>query len=391
MKSAGIFRRIRLKYLGRIEMGQSPPSSAYSISAEDGLPFLQGTADFGALSPTPQVYCGTPTKLARAGDILFSVRAPVGEINLADQDYGIGRGLCAISPRAGWNPQFAWWSLHEARYQLSYVATGSTYEAVTVEDVGNLLLEYGPEHIQHAVVDYLDRETAWIDTLIAEKARLLGLLAEKRRTLIKRAVTRGLNPNVPFSDSSIQWLGQIPAHWETVPLKRVASLKSGEFIASKLIDAEGDFPVFGANGIRGYCSSYTHKGEHVLIGRQGALCGNISYAAGRFWASEHAVVVTTGEKCKVRWLRELLDAMDLNQYSQSAAQPGLSVEFIEGLKIPVPPMPEQSAIVEFITDATTRIDKLIDIADRTTALLEERRSALVVAAVTGMIDVGSPT
>ena len=243
-----------------------------------------------------------------------------------------------------------------------------------------------PVSQQRAIADYLDRETARLDALLEEKERLLDLLAEKRRALITRAVTRGLDPYAPLRDSGIRWLGEIPAHWDAVALKRVASLKSGEFISSSLIDAQGDYPVFGGNGLRGYSSSYTHDGEYVLIGRQGALCGNINYASGRFWASEHAVVVTNGEKCMVRWLGELLDVMHLNQYSQTAAQPGLAVEFIENLRVPVPPIPEQSTIVEFSAEATTRLGKLRDVTVRTIGLLKERRAAIIAAAVTGQID-----
>lgn len=239
---------------------------------------------------------------------------------------------------------------------------------------------------QRAIADYLDRETARLDALVAEKERLLDLLAEKRRSLITRAVTRGLDPNVPLRDSGISWLGEIPAHWEVAALKRVATLKSGESITSNLIDFEGDFPVFGGNGLRGFTSVYSHEGEYVLIGRQGALCGNIHYAYGRFWASEHAVVVTAGEKCNSKWLSELLVVMNLNQYSQSAAQPGLAVEVIENLHIPVPPILEQREIVEFIAGSIIGIDNLRKVTNRTIELLKERRSALISAAVTGQID-----
>ncbi len=116
MKAGLSQQRVRLKYRARVEMGQSPPSTDYSSTPEDGLPFLQGTVDFGAASPIPRVYCMSPTKVARAGDILFSVRAPVGELNRADQDYGIGRGLCAIQVHQLFDRRFAWWALHEARH-----------------------------------------------------------------------------------------------------------------------------------------------------------------------------------------------------------------------------------------------------------------------------------
>ena len=273
--------------------------------------------------------------------------------------------------------------------QLELAANGVTRFGLPKSEIGTVILPVPPLPRQRAIADYLDRETARLDALVAEKERLLDLLAEKRRALITRAVTRGLDFNVPLRNSGISWIGKIPAHWDAVALKRVASLKSGEFISSGLIDAQGEYPVFGGNGLRGYSSSYTHDGEHVLIGRQGALCGNINYASGRFWASEHAVVVTIGEKCMVRWLGELLDVMHLNQYSQSAAQPGLAVEFIDNLQVPVPPIPEQRPIVEFIADETRRLDNLREVTDQTISLLKERRSALIAAAVTGQIDVRS--
>jgi type I restriction enzyme, S subunit len=219
MTRPGSHGTVRLKYLAHVEMGQSPPSGEYAHSPDEGLPFLQGTADFGPLTPVPSVYCASPTKIAATGDVLFSVRAPVGELNIADQYVGIGRGLCAIRAGTSWVPRFGWWALHEARYQLNYVSTGSTYEAVATEDVANLLVERAPLDEQRAIADYLDRETARLDALVATKERVLGLLAEKRRALITRAVTRGLNPRVPLRDSGIPWLGEVPAHWRVERLK----------------------------------------------------------------------------------------------------------------------------------------------------------------------------
>jgi len=242
---------------------------------------------------------------------------------------------------------------------------------------------------QRAIADYLDLETARLDALVAAKERVLGLLAEKRRALITRAVTRGLDPRAPLRDSGIPLLGEIPAHWVVLALKRIASLKSGDFITADSISVEGAFPVYGGNGLRGYTSSYTHDGDHVLIGRQGALCGNVIYATGRFWASEHAVVVTMVRTREVRWLGTLLESMNLNQYSQSAAQPGLAVEFIANLGVPVPPDMEQRAIVTHIEDATQRIDAIVSATKRTITLLKERRAALISAAVTGQTVVAS--
>ena len=125
----------RLKYIADLNMGQSPPSEEYN-SDQIGTPFLQGNADFGLHHPTPKIYCPTAKKHANPGDILLSVRAPVGAINIANQEYGIGRGLCAIRPQTNqFERRYAKYLLEVVRTELHVVATGSTYDAVTVDEV----------------------------------------------------------------------------------------------------------------------------------------------------------------------------------------------------------------------------------------------------------------
>ncbi|QHP72173.1 restriction endonuclease subunit S [Bradyrhizobium sp. LCT2] len=191
-------------------------------------------------------------------------------------------------------------------------------------------------------------------------------------------------------DSGIDWLGEIPEHWQLYALKRLALLQSGDSITAESINETGAFPVYGGNGLRGYAATYTHNGQHVLIGRQGALCGNINYAAGKFWASEHAVVVTPLRQVELRWLGELLRAMNLNQYSVSAAQPGLSVDAVGRLGIPVPPLPEQIAIAQFLHRETAKIDALVKEQQRLIELLKEKRQAVISDAVTKGIDPNAP-
>ena len=243
---------------------------------------------------------------------------------------------------------------------------------------------------QRAIAAYLDRETGVIDALIAKTERLNALLREKRVALISQAVTKGLDPAAPLKDSGVEWLGEIPRHWEVKRLKHLGRLKSGDAITSEEIDPVGDYPVYGGNGIRGYTVEFTHRGDYVLIGRQGALCGNINYAHGRFWASEHAVVVNQTGSENVKWLGEVLRAMNLNQYSLSAAQPGLSVERIESLQVPVPPVNETHSLAAHLDRETAQIDALINKNDKLIALLREKRTALISAAVTGKISLPPP-
>jgi restriction endonuclease S subunit len=275
------------------------------------------------------------------------------------------------------------------REQFRFLSTTTTgLGNLSAEIIGDIEMPLLPVTEQRTIAGYLDRETGRLDALVAAKERWLDLLAEKRSALMTRAVTRGLEPSVALRDSGLNWLREIPSHWETKRLKYIASLQSGDGITSEEILESGEYPVFGGNGIRGYSSRFNHQGDYVLIGRQGALCGNINYATGRFWASEHAVVATIRGQDQVKWLGELLSVMNLNQYSQSAAQPGLSVDLVGNLSLPVPPVDEQRAIVAYISAETAKLDALRAATERTIGLLKERRAALIAAAVTGRIEVG---
>lgn len=151
----------------------------------------------------------------------------------------------------------------------------------------------------------------------------------------------------------------IPVDWEVKKIKDVSNLKSGETITAKKIFSAGEYPCFGGNGLRGYTNNYTHEGHFPLIGRQGALCGNMQYATGKFFASEHAVVVSANDDTNPKLLFYILKKMNLNQYSESSAQPGLSVSRLSKLEIPLPPtLAEQTAIAAALSDMDSLIERL---------------------------------
>ncbi len=182
------------------------------------------------------------------------------------------------------------------------------------------------------------------------------------------------------------WTKAAPERWIRKKLKYLASLRSGESITADSIKDEGDFPVYGGNGLRGYTTEYTHEGEFILIGRQGALCGNVNYAKDRFWASEHAIVVTRLGDYDLTWLGELLRHLDLNRLSQSAAQPGISAEEVSNVLIAVPPPEEQAAIASYLNKETARIDGLVAAKQRVLDLLAEKRKAIIATAVMRGLD-----
>jgi type I restriction enzyme S subunit len=240
---------------------------------------------------------------------------------------------------------------------------------------------------QSAIVRFLDYVDRRIRRYIRAKKKLIELLNEQKQAIIHRAVTRGLDPDVRLKPSGVEWLGDVPEHWELRRLKTLSWMRSGESITSLSIEPTGTYPVYGGNGIRGYAAEFTHEGEYALIGRQGALCGNVHLAHGRFWASEHAVVASLDTGFDLEWFAAILMVMNLNQYSMAAAQPGIAVERVLNLWIPVPPADDQRRIAENIKRATEGIVATASSAQRGIDLLREYHTRLIADVVTGKIDV----
>lgn len=154
---------------------------------------------------------------------------------------------------------------------------------------------------------------------------------------------------------------QLPKGWDWSTLGEFFNLQAGKFISAEDIHTESvhyPYRCYGGNGIRGYVSTFNRNGDYPIIGRQGALCGNVNYASGEFYATEHAVVVETFCGTDSLWAKYLLEQLNLNQYATATAQPGLSVKTINEVAIPIPPVGEQYRISEALTRSLGIINNL---------------------------------
>ena len=374
--------------------GANIPASEYR---DTGVRFLRTTditdegllTDEGVYLPTQAV----AEYILGDGDILLSRSGTVGRSFLYRHKI---HGPCAY---AGYLVRFVPKSHPLANYIHLFTKTtaftefirtsaiSSTIDNVNAEKYANCRLPLPPPDEQADIVRYLDHADELISRYISAKQRLIALLEEQRQAVIHQAVTRGLDPNEPLKDSGFHWPCAVPQHWQLQRLKTLCSMKSGDGITTESIEPEGPYPVYGGNGIRGYSRSYTHEGQFVLIGRQGALCGNIHRASGKFWASEHAVVASLHTGHSLDWFAPLLEAMNLNQYSIAAAQPGLSVERVMNLSVPVPPPYEQEKIGKQINQANAKTGSAIEQVHRQIDLTNEYRTRLIADVVTGQIDV----
>lgn len=182
--------------------------------------------------------------------------------------------------------------------------------------------------------------------IVAELGELNAILDKKKKQLEELDILAQATFYDMFGDPVLNDKG-----WEVKKLNQLAVLKAGKFIKASDIASDNTgllYKCYGANGLRGYVSAYNHFGTHVLIGRQGALCGNVTLAKGKFYATEHAVVVTPLIKSESLWLLYILDYLNLNRYATGAAQPGLSVNKINNIIIPFPPIVLQYQFAERI-------------------------------------------
>jgi type I restriction enzyme S subunit len=171
------WRWAKLGEVSEIIMGQSPPSKSYNTEGK-GLPFFQGKADFGDLYPIPRVWCGDPKKIAHAGDILISVRAPVGPTNMAAEDCCIGRGLAALRPRNGIDPFWVLFYLRSIEGVIAVMGTGSTFNAITKKELEALFIPLPPLEEQRRIVAHLQE--------VQEKIKALEEAQEQTEAELKR-------------------------------------------------------------------------------------------------------------------------------------------------------------------------------------------------------------
>jgi type I restriction enzyme S subunit len=230
----------------------------------------------------------------------------------------------------------------QGQRRMKDAMSGNAITRLTLEKIRKLIFPTAPLPEQNAIAEALSDADALIESLEQ-------LIAKKRQ--IKQGTVQALL-------TGEQRLPGFKQDWLSKRLADVCDMKSGEAITSELIDDGSPYPCFGGNGLRGYVARYTHDGDFALIGRQGALCGNVVLAIGRFFASEHAIVVSPHVGTDVCWLALVLKRMSLNRYSESSAQPGLSVSKLLVLECVVPPHDEQAAIATILSDMDTELAEL---------------------------------
>jgi len=247
---------------------------------------------------------------------------------------------------------------------------------------------------QCAIVAFLDEKCAKADGAVKIKEDQIALLRERRQIIIQYAVTRGLNPAAPMKDSGIDWIGQIPAHWELKSIRYAFRFRNYQRVPISASDREGkqgEYPYYGASGIIDYVQDYIFDEDLILIAEDGANLLSKStplafVATGKYWVNNHAHILEPLFPGFKYWA-ELLSAADYTVYISGSAQPKLTRDRLGSVRVPVPPADERNAIISFIEQESDKFRNAISIKERQIAALKEYKTSLINAAVTGKIKV----
>lgn len=415
----------RLRFL-TIRNARDSAGSLLDASAE--VTFLpmeaigeQGELDLSMTRPLEEVQSGYSR--FEDGDVVIAKITPCFENGkgalIRDTATGIGFGtteLHVLRPGPELDGRFLYYVTAEQRFRRLGEAcmTGAAGQQRVPEDyVRDFRIRVPPFSQQRSIADYLDRETAQIDASIAAKERVLGLLAERRRALITRAVTRGLDPHAPLRDSGIPWLGEIPAHWDLTRLKFVARIQTGIALGKNFGGKElHDYPYLRVANVQDGFLALTDVKMIAVPESEAALsrlrAGDVlmneggdadKLGRGAIWTGEiepclhqNHVFAVRPQAITSEWLAswtscEVAKAYFESRAKQSTNLASISVTNLMELPLLRPPVDEQMAIVEHIRRETATLESIQSVTERSIVLLKERRAALIAAAVTGRISV----
>jgi type I restriction enzyme S subunit len=339
------------------------------------------------------------------GDLLFSKDGTVGRTAVVDVDreFVVASSLVIVSPKpAKLDVKFldCWLNNSLLQQDILLQMSGAALRRVSVEKVSRLPVWLPPIVEQRSIAAFLDRETGRVDRLVAKKRELIERLKEKRTALISRTVTRGLPPaaaraaglpaNPPLKPSALDWLGDIPAHWEFKKLRYLCEITTGDKDTIDAVD-EGAFPFFVRSQTIERIDSYSFDCEAVLTAGDGVGVGKVfHHHQGKFAVHQRVYVLHNFRKVSGRYL-----FMFMKEFFARVALGGEAKSTVDSLRRPIftdfvvllPPLPEQTAIAGYLDEETAKLDALVGKVEEAVERLQEYRTALITAAVTGKIDV----
>ncbi|MEM8995421.1 MAG: restriction endonuclease subunit S [Acidobacteriota bacterium] len=337
-------------------------------------------------------------KLVEPDDFVISLRSFQGGIEHSAHEGLISPAYTVMRPLGRVGPHYYRHYLKSNEFisRLNAVTTGIREgKTIKYDEFAQLELPVPPRATQAAIADFLDRKTAAIDALIEKKERMIELLGEKRAALVHRAVTKGLDPNVPMKDSGVPWIGEIPAHWKLSKVKNELENLNYRRIplsTSERNHRQGPYPYYGASGIIDSVDDYIFDETAILIAEDGAnlVLRNLPLAIvarGKYWVNNHAHILRVRSGLVTFWAN-LVEILDYRPFISGSAQPKLTSEALGNIQVGIPGSLEEGLHIEA---ALARVGKEYSVPIERTSLqvqrLKEYRQALITQAVTGQLEI----
>ena len=374
----------RIKFYIDYQKGKNPKEFKFTED-EDSEVYL--SMDFLRGNPKQILYVENADNYVRVEEneiLLLWDGSNAGEFLLSKK--GILSSTMAVLNIKDIQNGFSWYFFKHFESNLKESTIGMGIPHVNGEELRNGVITLPLPVEQTSIAAFLNRKTSEIDEIIADKKRLLELYKEEKTAIINQAVTKGLDPNAPMKDSGIEWLGEIPEHWEVKRLKYVAFFQRGHDLSSSNF-VDGDIPVFGSNGIIGYHNEYTGLGPSLIVGRSGSV-GEVNFVKEpMFWAHNTSLFLLKNYGNDIQFLFFMLKRLDLKSYAAGTAVGSLNRNNIHEIKVVMPHLNEQRAIVHHIETECNKIDTKLSSTEKLIELLTEYRTALISEVVTGKIKV----
>ena len=337
-------------------------------------------------------------KVVKNNLVINIMLAWMGGLGVSEYNGIVSPAYCVYRLKKAANPKFMHYLYKTPMYLAEFArhSTGvipSRWRMYT-DDFGQVLTLIPPIDEQDKIVSYLDKVTSKIDEAIVQQQKMIDLFTERKQIIINNAVTKGLNPDAPMKDSGVDWIGEIPEHWE---LKQYRHLFHNLDYLRKPITADLRsrnnplYDYYGASGIIDKIDHFNIEDKVLLIAEDGAnlLLRNLPLiykAEGRFWVNNHAHILKP-IKDDYDFLAYVMESTDYTLYITGSAQPKLSQANLKAVKLPIPPLYEQLKIVEHIKAKSEGIDFSIYNAKRMLTLLQERKQIIINDVVTGKVKV----
>ncbi|WP_257490449.1 restriction endonuclease subunit S [Anaerosalibacter massiliensis] len=388
---------VRLGEVALINMGQSPKGD--TVNDKEGMEFHQGKVYFGDIYLNKSdKYTTSPKKIAQPDDIILSVRAPVGTINITDREVCIGRGLCAISSLGDITKGYYFYAISAFEEYLIKKATGTTFLAITASTVNEMIIPLPPLAEQKRIVEKVDQLFALIDGLDSNKEDLLEVINLTRNQVLQEAIQGKLVEQNPEDEPASVLLEkikkekerlvrskkirkeksllevteeekpyEIPKGWEWVRLGEVSNnydSKRKPISVKNRDNLRKIYDYYGATGAIDKVDDFIFDGLYLLIGEDGGNFFNNKDVAfiveGKFWANNHVHVLDFFNETLTRHIKNTLNSIDFEdrELITGIAVPKLNQTNLNNILIPLPPLAEQKRIVEKVDTIMNMLDEL---------------------------------